>query len=131
MAAELLKEYETERERLLMEPPSEFRDSLLRNLEDAIAVLRGNPLPDRNHRSKSISVDWLERLAAPGQDVMERTEDEPFCDPRLTRLTPRQREVLELVADGFSYRKIGDILGISSGAAHRMAARAKHKAKKM
>ncbi len=110
--AEILSEYEKERERLLLEPPSKFRNVLLRNLDDAIAVLRGEPLPDRSHKSKAIAADWLDRLAD-SQDAVARIEDEEFRDPRLRRLTPRQLEILKLVSDGLSYQEAGKRLGLA------------------
>lgn len=126
--AEILFEYEEERNRLLLKPPSKFRDSLLRNLDDAIAVLRGEPLPERSHKGKAMAADWLDRLAD-SRDTVARIEDAEFHDPRLKRLTPRQREVLELVAQGFSYRQVGLMLGVSKSRIQGCIARVRRKSR--
>lgn len=126
--AEILSEYEKERERLLMEPPSKFRDALLQNLDDAIAVLRGEDLPDRSHKSKAMAAGWLDRLAASQDDVVERMDDVEFHDPRLKRLTPRQLGIMQMVADGLSYSEIGDILEISRYTVSTMVRRQRRKA---
>jgi DNA-binding NarL/FixJ family response regulator len=38
----------------------------------------------------------------------------PLFDPELDRLTPREREVLRLIARGYAYKEIGGELGISA-----------------
>lgn len=126
--AEILCEYEEERERLLLEPPSKFRDAIVRNLEDAIAVLHGEDLPERSHKSKAMAADWLDRLAHSQNDVVARIDEETFRDPRLKRLTPRQLEIMQMVADGLSYSEIGDMLGISRYTVSTIVRRQRRKA---
>jgi DNA-binding NarL/FixJ family response regulator len=68
-------------------------------------------------------LDALNRVAAGGtamdpeviaQLLVRRRADDP-----LRHLTPREREVLELMAEGHSNSTIGDLLVISDGAVHK------------
>ena len=78
----------------------------------AIAALRQGAL---DFLEKPIDDDALlasvRAALAPRQPVAERMGRE--AQARLERLTPREREVLELVVAGCSSRAIGDRLGIS------------------
>jgi DNA-binding NarL/FixJ family response regulator len=97
--------------------------------EDVIAVIRSGA---RGYVTKTISgaelVDAVQRVAAgdavfsprlagfvldafasgPAQDVSQ-----PSFDPELDQLTPREREVLRLIARGYTYKEIARELFIS------------------
>jgi DNA-binding NarL/FixJ family response regulator len=97
--------------------------------EDVIAVIRSGA---RGYVTKTISaeelIDAIRRVAAgdavfsprlagfvldafaavPGLDV-----DRPSFDPELDQLTPREREVLRLIARGYTYREVARELFIS------------------
>lgn len=97
--------------------------------EDVIAAIRAGA---RGYVTKTIStaelVDAVRRVAA-GDSVFSPMlagfvldafaalpaagEDRPSFDPELDQLTPREREVLRLIARGYTYREIGRELFIS------------------
>ena len=97
--------------------------------EDVIAAIRAGA---RGYVTKTIStaelVDAVRRVAAGDSvfspmlagfvlDAFAATpaagEDRPSFDPELDQLTPREREVLRLIARGYTYREIGRELFIS------------------
>jgi len=72
-------------------------------------------------RARLRQVDELERLREAGYDIKDSSGMPEFCGDRtaevlhhLHRLPMRQREVLALVADGFSAAEIADLLGITT-----------------
>jgi RNA polymerase sigma factor (sigma-70 family) len=97
--------------------------------EDVIAAIRAGA---RGYVTKTIStadlVDAVHRVAA-GDAVFSSMlagfvldafagmppaeEDRPSFDPELDQLTPREREVLRLIARGYTYKEIGRELFIS------------------
>lgn len=92
--------------------------------EDVIAVIRGGA---RGYVTKAISGDGLRdavrrvaageavlspRLAGFVLDAFSGEAHEPH-DPELDQLTPREKEVLRLLARGYTYREIGRRLSIS------------------
>jgi DNA-binding NarL/FixJ family response regulator len=98
--------------------------------EDVIAVIRAGA---RGYVTKTISgpdlVDAIRRVAAGDSvfspmlagfvlDAFAATgtagPDRPALDPELDQLTPREREVLRLIARGYTYREIARELYISS-----------------
>jgi DNA-binding NarL/FixJ family response regulator len=98
--------------------------------EDVIAVIRAGA---RGYVTKTISsaelVDAVRRVAA-GDAVFsprlagfvldafavlpQAAADRPTFDPELDQLTPREREVLRLIARGYTYKEIARDLFISS-----------------
>jgi DNA-binding NarL/FixJ family response regulator len=44
---------------------------------------------------------------------LKRKQEESTHDPLQDLLTPREKEVLEVIAQGLTHRQIGDLLGIS------------------
>src|SRR5690606_19563208 len=71
-------------------------------------------------QKKSVSnVDALKRAiegAAEGLVVLDHqlvTECEPKADSRLAQLTPRQLDILELIAQGYTNAGIGELLSVS------------------
>jgi RNA polymerase sigma factor (sigma-70 family) len=98
--------------------------------EDVIAVIRAGA---RGYVTKTIStaelVDAVRRVAA-GDTVFSpmlagfvldafaalptADEDPPSFDPELDQLTPREREVLRLIARGYTYKEIARELYISA-----------------
>jgi DNA-binding NarL/FixJ family response regulator len=96
--------------------------------EDVIAVVRAGA---RGYVTKTISgaelVDAIRRVAA-GDAVfsprlagfvldafssLPQAEGQPSFDPELDQLTPREREVLRLIARGYTYKEIARELFIS------------------
>jgi DNA-binding NarL/FixJ family response regulator len=98
--------------------------------EDVIAVIRAGA---RGYVTKTISsaelVDAIRRVAA-GDAVFsprlagfvldafaalpQAAADQPSFDPELDQLTPREREVLRLIARGYTYKEIARDLYISA-----------------
>ena len=96
--------------------------------EDVIAVVRAGA---RGYVTKTISgaelVDAIRRVAAGDAvfsprlagfvlDAFATTapEGRPSFDPELDQLTPREREVLRLIARGYTYKEIAKVLFIST-----------------
>ena len=65
---------------------------------------------------------FLERLPSLPKRAVRRMPKAPRRPPALSTLTPRQREVLELLAQGRSNREIGQILYRSEHTVHRHVA---------
>jgi DNA-binding NarL/FixJ family response regulator len=93
--------------------------------EDVIAVIRAGA---RGYVTKSISAEDLAaavhrvadgdavfspRLAGFVLDAFHGEIPEAEVDPELDQLTPREREVLRLIARGYLYKEIAQRLGIS------------------
>jgi DNA-binding NarL/FixJ family response regulator len=93
--------------------------------EDVIAVIRAGA---RGYVTKSISAEELAaavrrvgdgdavfspRLAGFVLDAFHGEIPEAEVDPELDQLTPREREVLRLIARGYLYKEIAQRLGIS------------------
>jgi len=96
--------------------------------EDVIALVRagargyvtknisGPDLVDAIFRVAAGDVVFSPRLAGFVLDAFAETDDpraELVLDPELDQLTPRERQVLRLIARGYSYRDIGSELAIS------------------
>jgi DNA-binding NarL/FixJ family response regulator len=95
--------------------------------EDVIAVIRAGA---RGYVTKTISgpdlVDAIRRVAAGDTVFSPRLAGfvldafasggagQPSADPELDQLTPREREVLRLIARGYTYREIARELYISA-----------------
>ena len=94
--------------------------------EDVIAVIRAGA---RGYVTKTISgaelVDAVRRVAAGDAvfsprlagfvlDAFATTAPRPSFDPELDQLTPREREVLRLIARGYTYKEIAKELFIST-----------------
>jgi DNA-binding NarL/FixJ family response regulator len=77
------------------------KDSAVSELVGAVkAVAEGKP-----YLSPSISKGVVDRLTHPAEMA---EEDSPF-----ERLTPREREILQLIGEGKNYQQIADILSVS------------------
>jgi DNA-binding NarL/FixJ family response regulator len=96
--------------------------------EDVIAIVRagacgyvtknisGDDLVDAIFRVAAGDVVFSPRLAGFVLDAFAATDDpraELALDPELDQLTPRERQVLRLIARGYSYRDIATELAIS------------------
>jgi DNA-binding NarL/FixJ family response regulator len=95
--------------------------------EDVISVIRagargyvtksisGADLTDAIRRVADGDVVFSPRLAGFVLDAFRDTDQRsaPLVDPELDRLTPREQEVMRLLARGYSYREIGSELFIS------------------
>jgi DNA-binding NarL/FixJ family response regulator len=96
--------------------------------EDVIAIIRAGA---RGYVTKSISgselADAIDRVAEGDAVFSPRlagfvldafrsggAEPPPDIDPELDQLTPREREVLQLIARGYMYKEIALRLGISA-----------------
>jgi len=68
-------------------------------------------------------------VAAPGEKDMTAPDIEDALEVRdcLDCLTPRQREAVQLRADGYTYREIGAMMEISHPCVIRLIQRAKKK----
>ena len=76
--------------------------------EDVIDVIRAGA---RGYVTKNISgPDLLDAFA----DATGERAPAPSVDPELDQLTPREREVLRLIARGYAYKEIARELGIST-----------------
>jgi len=74
--------------------------------EDVISVIRAGA---RGYVTKTISgADLIDAIRRDGD-----SGPAPSVDPELDQLTPREQEVLRLLARGYSYREIGGELFIS------------------
>jgi DNA-binding NarL/FixJ family response regulator len=95
--------------------------------EDVIAVIRagargyvtktisGPELIDAVHRVAGGDVVFSPRLAGFVLDAFAAMPGEaPAVDPELDQLTPREREVLRLIARGYTYKELSRELGIST-----------------
>jgi len=95
--------------------------------EDVIAAIRagargyvtktisGPELIDAVHRVAGGDAVFSPRLAGFVLDAFAATPaDAPALDPELDQLTPREREVLRLIARGYTYKELGRELGIST-----------------
>jgi DNA-binding NarL/FixJ family response regulator len=93
--------------------------------EDVIALIRAGA---RGYVTKTISADELveairrvadgdavfsPRLAGFVLDAFREAPTVPSVDPELDQLTPREREVMRLLARGYTYREIAGELFIS------------------
>ena len=93
--------------------------------EDVIAIIRAGA---RGYVTKTISADELAdavtrvaggdavfspRLAGFVLDAFRDAPVAPSIDPEIDQLTPREREVLRLLARGYAYKEIGSELFIS------------------
>jgi DNA-binding NarL/FixJ family response regulator len=56
----------------------------------------------------------LDAFADPAQGSGQGTAPTPSFDPELDQLTPRERQVLRLIARGYAYKEIARELGISA-----------------
>ncbi len=69
--------------------------------------IRGNDLVDSIRRAAAgeslMSQDLVER-------VLRRLRSEPAEDERMTRLTPQERRILDLLAEGMTNRQIGETM---------------------
>jgi DNA-binding NarL/FixJ family response regulator len=95
--------------------------------EDVIAVIRagargyvtktisGPELIDAVHRVADGDVVFSPRLAGFVLDAFAAAPgDQPAFDPELDQLTPREREVLRLIARGYTYKELARELSIST-----------------
>ena len=92
--------------------------------EDVIAIVRAGArgyvtknivpaeLRDAIHRVHQGDVVFSPRLAGFVLDAFAASVPEPI-DPELDQLTPREREVLRLIARGFAYKQVAKRLDIS------------------
>jgi RNA polymerase sigma factor (sigma-70 family) len=95
--------------------------------EDVIAAIRAGA---RGYVTKTISgpelIDAIERVSGGDAVFSPRLagfvldafaampEDQPALDPELDQLTPREREVLRLIARGYTYKELAQELFIST-----------------
>ena len=105
-------------------PPKFLALSVSDAAEDVIGVIRGGArgyvtktisgadLADAIRRVADGDAVFSPRLAGFVLDAFSSTDAVP-SDPELDLLTPREREVLRLIARGYSYREIGKQLFIS------------------
>jgi DNA-binding NarL/FixJ family response regulator len=87
---------------------------LLKNLEpnqlfDYLAGLERGEAP----LSRQLSARLLREFAYQAADLDERAAGGPAGESRAADLTPRQREILVLVADGLTYKEVGAALNLS------------------
>jgi RNA polymerase sigma factor (sigma-70 family) len=59
-------------------------------------------------------------------DFKSKIEDELFTEQRLKELSPRQRQVCELILEGWNETEIGKKLKINQSTVHRTLSRAMH-----
>jgi DNA-binding NarL/FixJ family response regulator len=93
--------------------------------EDVISVIRagargyvtksisGEELADAISRVREGDAVFSPRLAGFALDAFQGEIPEAEIDPELDQLTPREREVLQLIARGYLYKEIAIRLGIS------------------
>jgi RNA polymerase sigma factor (sigma-70 family) len=82
----------------------------LRSLNAEVIVLLQEALEVRNARPRSVLSGLIPVPISSG----ELTFLPPTLDMALSQLTDKEREVLEMVGQGWSYRKIAERLGLSS-----------------
>ena len=132
-------------ERVLREAPNVafLALSMSDAAEDVIDVIRAGA---RGYVTKHISgpdlVDAILRIAGGDAvfsprlagivldafaDPTHRTSPTPTFDPELDQLTPRERQVLRLIARGYAYKDIARELGISTKTVERHVSAVLHK----
>jgi DNA-binding NarL/FixJ family response regulator len=106
--------------RVLAERHADLAILIYTGVADAAVLAGGLDSGARGYALKSGSVDELvtaiERVAA-GQTYVDPRLDRVLLSPRATsqipQLSPREREVLHLMAEGFTAEAVGDRLGVS------------------
>jgi DNA-binding CsgD family transcriptional regulator len=66
--------------------------------------------PDLWIEDKSLSLVVHGRLTAAPERVLERLREGPKVDPRLASLTPQERRILDLIAEGYTNRQIAETM---------------------
>ncbi len=91
---------------------------LLKNLEaaqlfDYLAGLGRGEAPLSRELSARLLAEYAHQAAALDARVTAARTDAPKDAPSVPELTPRQREILEMVAGGLSYKEVGAALNLS------------------
>jgi len=97
--------------------PGELEDFVLANAPEFVRSMRGADLALLEGRTRSADVVFEEIEAEP-------TPPEDAREPHPSLLTEREREVLGLVADGFTNRDVAERLGVTPRTVERTLARA-------
>lgn len=97
-----------------------FQDAVLeRTLEMAFdraarqPVVHGAPAPRPAARTTTDAADAIDTIDAADDPAIAETRPDPAFERLLDSLTPRERQVLDLVVAGLLNKTIGDRLGIS------------------
>ncbi len=100
-------------------PPTALRREIVDGLNSAEHIMLIDLADRRFDDMRHLMFQMLDRLATPADHIVQgQATDGTDIQPTVTRgrateITPRERQVLNLSAEGHSYESIGDALQIS------------------